>query len=142
MYQRDYILRMLEMLADLIAGILGMLKKGRFEEAERAVENAYYEFLKQDAAVFRTIPKKMLTSEVLHHYNYTHGHLEILSELFFAEAEVKFYKQEFSSSLEFYEKSLILLDYVTQGTESFSIQKQERITYLCERINELMQTNK
>ena len=92
------------MLADLIAGILGMVKKGRFEEAAGAIDNAYYEFLKQDASMFRVIPKKMLTSELLNRHNYTHGHLEILSELFFAEAEIQYHISNFSASLEFYEK--------------------------------------
>lgn len=142
MYNRDYILRMLEMLADLIVGILGMLKKGRFEEAERAVQNAYYDFLKQDAAIFRTIPMKKLTSELLNRHNYSHGHLEILSELFFAEAEINYYMDKFPASLEYYEKSLVLLDFVIQRTETFSIEKQERITYLRDKINELSHAGK
>jgi hypothetical protein len=33
MYQKDYILRMIEMLGEMIAGILGLIKKGEFEQA-------------------------------------------------------------------------------------------------------------
>jgi hypothetical protein len=40
MYQKDYILRMLEMLATLIAGILGLIKKGDLQQASHALENA------------------------------------------------------------------------------------------------------
>ncbi len=30
MYQKDYILRMIEMLGDLIAGIFGLIRKGEY----------------------------------------------------------------------------------------------------------------
>jgi hypothetical protein len=52
MYQRDYILRMIEMMGDFIAAILKMMKKEQFPEAFRMIENAYFEFLKEDAAFF------------------------------------------------------------------------------------------
>ncbi len=34
MYQKDCILRMMEILGDIIAGILGLIRKGDFEQAE------------------------------------------------------------------------------------------------------------
>jgi hypothetical protein len=46
MYQKDYILRMIEMLGDLIAGILGLIKKGEFEKAADKLENLYLGMLK------------------------------------------------------------------------------------------------
>ena len=61
MYQKDYILRMIEMIADLIAGILALIRKGDYQQATRAIENAFYDFLKQDAAFFNRIPKEDLT---------------------------------------------------------------------------------
>ena len=38
MYQRDYILRMIEMIAELVAGILGLIKKGDLEKASDAID--------------------------------------------------------------------------------------------------------
>jgi NADPH-dependent glutamate synthase beta subunit-like oxidoreductase len=38
MYQKDYILRMLEMLSDLIALILGLIKKGDIRQASERLE--------------------------------------------------------------------------------------------------------
>jgi hypothetical protein len=81
MYQKDYILRMIEMLGDLIAGILGLIKKGEFEKAKEKLENLYYGMLKEDSAFFRDIPENELTDRLLYQHNYNNGHLEVLAEL-------------------------------------------------------------
>lgn len=78
MIQKDYILRMIEMLGDLLAVILGLVKKGDFERATESLNQIYYDMLKQDAAFFRTIPESQLTDKLLNEHNYTNGHLEIL----------------------------------------------------------------
>lgn len=137
MYQKDYILRMIEMLAELIAGILGLIKKGDYQEASQSLENAYQEFLKQDASFFQKIPKEELTTRLLHEHNYTNGHLEILSELFYAQAELLYAQGRQNESLDYYERSLILLDFVVKESRSFSLEKQSRLSELQGRIASL-----
>jgi hypothetical protein len=59
MYQKDYILRMIEMLGDLIAAILGLIKKGDYNQASERLGSIYYDTLKED--FFRAISKDELT---------------------------------------------------------------------------------
>jgi hypothetical protein len=137
MYQRDYILRMIEMIGDLIDGILGLIKKGDFQQASKSLENVYYDFLKQDASFFQNIPSQDLTEKLLKEHNYTDNHLEILSELFYAQAELSYAQGNKNKSLEFYEKTLILLDFVINESQSFSLEKQSKISLIQKRINQL-----
>lgn len=137
MYQRDYILRMIEMLTDLIAGILGLIKKGDFQKASQSLDNAYFDYLKQDASFFKNIPKEDLTIKLLKEHNYNNGHLEILFELFYAQAELSNAKGNQIESLIFYEKSLILLDFIIKESKSFSLEKQSKLSSLQNRIAEL-----
>jgi len=65
MYQKDYILRMIEMLGDLIAGILGLIKKGEFEKAADKLENLYLGMLKE-ILPFQGLPIDELTDRLLH----------------------------------------------------------------------------
>jgi len=136
-YQRDFILRMIEMLAELIAGILGLIKKGDFQLASKILDNAYFDFLKQDAAFFRGIDKEELTDDLINKHNYTNGHLDILSELFYAEAELLYAQGSCNRSLEFYEKALILKEYVVEKSKSFSLDTQSKITFLKNRLDQL-----
>ena len=134
MFQKDFILRMIEMMGELIAALLGLIKKGNLEEAAEALENAYHDFLKEDAAFFYAIPKEKLTEKLLQEHNYTRGHLEILSELFYAEAELLFAKDKKAESLVFYEKSLILKEFVINESKTFSFDKQSRIEEIRRKI--------
>jgi len=137
MYQKDFLLRMIEMIAELVAGILGLIKKGDYKQASQSLDYAYSNFLKQDASLLQSIPKEELTVTLLREHNYNNGHLEILSELFYAQAELFYAQGKQTESLEFYEKSFILLNFITKESESFSLDKQSRLTALQERISEL-----
>lgn len=137
MYQKDFILRMVEMLGQLIAGILGLIRKGDFEKATETLESTYYEMLKQDASFFHKIPTNELTQTLLKDHNYTHGHLEMLAELMYTEAELTFAQDNKNASLICYEKSLLLFEFVMKETKVFSFEKENKIEYINKRIIEL-----
>ena len=137
MYQKDFIQRMIEMLAELIAGILGLIKKGDYQQASQSLDNAYYDFLKQDAAFLHGIPENELTNKLLNEHNYTNGHLEILSELFYAQAELSYAQGNQNESLMFYKKSLTLLEFVIKESKSFSLKNQSKLSIIQNRIAEL-----
>jgi len=52
---------MTEMLAEMIASILGLIKKGEIRQASERLDRIYYDMLRQDAAYFRAIPEDRLT---------------------------------------------------------------------------------
>jgi predicted translin family RNA/ssDNA-binding protein len=137
MYQRDYILRMIEMIGELIKGILGLIKKGEISAAEQSIEYAYLNFLKQDAAFFTNIPIEKLTSSLIQEHNYTIGHLEILAELFYIQAELFYSQNNRKDSLIFYEKYLTLLEFVLKGSKSYSIEKEAKLKLIKDRIDEM-----
>ena len=135
MYQRDYILRMIEMIGQFIMLVLGKMKKGDLKEAEQLLENGYRDFLKEDAAFFMHIPPEQLVDDLLGKHDYTNGHLEILSHLFYAQAEVFAASERTDESREFYRKSFILLEYVIKESASFSLEQHQRMAELKEKIN-------
>ena len=137
MYQKDYILRMIEMLGEMIAGILGLIRKGNFEQAEDKLENLYFTMLKEDAAFFRDIPADELTDKLLHDHNYTNGHLEVLAELFNAEAELRKAKGDSKGSLEYSQKSLRLFEFIDIEYKTYSQERVDKMSEIRERIRSL-----
>lgn len=137
MYQKDFILRMIEMIADLIALILGLIKKGDLPQASQLLENAYREFLKEDASFFRNLPKEELTNELLIKHNYTNGHLKILAELFFAEGELQAVLKNKKKGLAYYEKALILFEFTNQNSSTFSFSEESKIALITTKIDHL-----
>lgn len=140
MFQKDYILRMVEMIGDLIAALLGLIKKGDLEQAEKILERGYYELLRRDASFFQLIPKEQLTDKLLSDHDYTNGHLSVLSELFYAEATLSEAQNRSDNALTCYEKSLTLLEYLEQEDKTWSAKRDERKIHLKERIVALSET--
>ncbi|MGQ1911311.1 hypothetical protein ACT3CE_16175 [Marinifilum sp. RC60d5] len=134
MYQKDFILRMIEMIAEVIARIIGLIKKGDPEKASQLLENAYHDFLKKDASFFRSIPKEELSESLLSQHNYTNGHLQILAELFIAEAELQISRNQNQAGIEYFEKSLILLRFIEQESTDFSLSLIQKINGLEKRL--------
>lgn len=134
MIQKDFIMRMIEMIAEVIARIIGLIKNGDPDQASLLLENAYRDFLKEDASYFRRLSKEELTHNLLEKHNYRNGHLEILAELFLAEGELNFAKGDLVSSLDYYEKSYLLLEFTVQNSKSFSLSKESKMIQLKEKI--------
>ena len=137
MFQKDYILRMVEMIGELIAAFLGLIKKGDLEQAEKILERGYIELLRREAAFFQSIPKDKLTTTLIGEHNHENGHLAVLAELFFAEAILNEAQQKMANSLICYEKSLILLEFLEEEDKTWSAKRDERITLLKTKISQL-----
>jgi hypothetical protein len=137
MYQKDYILRLIEQIGDLIRGILGLINKGKFEQARQKLDDLYYETLKEDAAFFSLIPVEKITQKLLIDHNYTNGHLELLAELLFAESELALATGHLSESLEYSRKSLTLLTFIDAEYKVYSQERLDKMHIIRERIRKL-----
>jgi hypothetical protein len=138
MYQKDYILRMIEMLGDLLAAIFGLVRKGEFVQASEKIEKIYYDMLREDASFFRSIPKEDMTRKLLEDHNYTNGHLEILAELFNAEAELQLAQGNTPGCLEYSEKSLLLFEFIDLRQKTLSMDRIDKMIRIRERMEKLL----
>lgn len=137
MYQRDYLLRMIAMLINFLGEVLGLIRKGELTDAKKKLETGYLTFLKEDAAFFRNIPAEELTQKLLHEHNYTNGHLEILAELFNAEAELEQAHGNKSGCLEYSKKSLTLFEFIDTELKIYSRERLDKMEYIRNRIKSL-----
>jgi len=101
--------------------MFGSPRGGDYKKASENLDQIYFDMLKEDASFFRSIPAEELTNKLLHQHNYTNGHLEILAELFIAEAELEMAKNNKNASLECSEKSLLLFDFIERTSKTFSL---------------------
>jgi hypothetical protein len=137
MYQKDYILRMLEMLGDFIAAIFARIKKKDFKEASEMLENSYQSLLRTDASFFYNIPVGALTTTLIEDHHYTNGHLEILSELLLAEGELRFAEQKWDKSQQCFQKSSLLMEFLEQDSKSHSISRQLKLAAMSRKMEEI-----
>jgi len=137
MFEKDYILRMIEMLGELIRAIIGYIARGEYQLAREKLTEAYLTFLRKDASFFLNIPTDELSTTLLEDHNYTNGHLEILAELLYAEALLHDAQGDPADSLRFYEKALKLFTYTDESNRTYSADRIEKIARIRNRIHEL-----
>ncbi len=94
--------------------------------------------LKEDASFFRVIPEKDLTNKLILEHNYTNDHLEILAELFNAEAELDLAQGNKSGCLEYSRKSLILFEFVDTNQKTYSLERINKMESIRKRIETLI----
>ncbi len=134
MYQKDYVLRMISQIIKFLGEVLGLVKKGELQKASRQLSEGYMIFLKEDAAFFQNIPEEKLTETLLKEHNYTNGHLEMLAELFNAEAEVKDAMKDNEEADAFARKALILFEFVDNESKTYSADRFNKIQILKKRL--------
>jgi len=142
MFQKDYILRMIEMLGELIRSILGLIARGDLNQAEEKLNEAYLTFLRKDASFFHLIPSGKLTFTLLNEHNFTNGHLEILADLLNAEGRLQDARGNLHESLAMYEKSLALFSFTENNVRTYSADRIEKMERIRNRISEIRQNNK
>jgi hypothetical protein len=130
---------MIEMFGELLAAIIGLIRKGEYTRASEQIGRVYNDMLKEDASYFRSLPENDLTKTLLENHNYTNGHLEILAGLFNAEAELSLAQGNKSGSLEFSRKSLILFEFVDSDQKTYSLERVNKIETIRQRIEYLIQ---
>jgi hypothetical protein len=135
MYQKDYILRMIEIIGDLIRGIIGLITRGDLKLADKKLNEAYYTMLRKDAWFFQNIPINELTKTLIEEHNYTNEHLHILAELFYAEAALRYAKNNRADSLLYYKKSLALFEFIDKAGRTYSGERLEKMKLIRNMIN-------
>lgn len=139
MFQRDYILKMIEMFGEMLAGILAMIRRKQYKKASETIENAYTELLQQSSAEILKIDAEDLQDALQTKYNFNQQQLEIVAGLLFAEAELNFSEKKYATGKTNFLKSLTIFKYLDKKQKTYSLEHQNRIAEIERRIAEISQ---
>ena len=139
MYRKDYVLRLIEMIAEMVAGILGLIKKGKLELAKEEVQKAYSDVLELDADKLAFLSAEDLIHFIRHEQKLNSDYLKMISDLCFVQAELLLAQGNRSEASEYYKKSIALLEVYLTESKLFSFSNQKRIQSINARISELTQ---
>jgi hypothetical protein len=132
MYQKDYIMRMIEAFAKMIAGIVGLIKKGDPEGASDRIVETYDTILKIN-------PVDLYQYDDSEWYQFcnekTLEELEMIAELLKLEGEIRMVSGNSDGAYRLLFKSLELLKYVDVQSGTFSVLRFEKISSLEEKLS-------
>ena len=127
MYQKDYIMRMIEAFAKMVAGIIGLIKKGDPDGAISRIKETYDIILKIN-------PEELYQFDDHEWYTFCKerslDELEMIAELFKLEGEIRMDAGNSDEGLRMLYRSLELFKYVDGQSGTFSVVRFEKITSL------------
>jgi hypothetical protein len=141
MYQKDYILRMIEMFGEMLAGIFGLIRKRRYEQASQAIKNTYVELLRKNASDILKVDANKLPETLQRDFNFNQQQLEIVAGLLYAEAELNYRQKNFQDSKSNFQKSLTIFKYLDAEQKTYSMERLNRISDIEKRISGISRKN-
>lgn len=133
MIQRDYIQRMIEQLAKVVAKLMGKDPKQSIE----ILSKNYDEWLGFRPDYISSIPEEDLLYVLVNKNNLNINQLEFLAELLAKEGEQYLKTQEFSIAKDKLNKSLTIFDFVDAKQELFSMERMNTISNIKSALNSI-----
>lgn len=124
-FERDYLMRQLMMLFEVISRIIRLRKNGQNETASDEIDY-FYQCLAVEPDFVAMTAKEML-HYLLTEKNLTNEHLELIAFVLKEQGEIA--KTE-TGKLAFFSKSWFLLDKVERESTVFSVERQLKIAEL------------
>ena len=128
--ERDYLMRQLRMLFDVIAKIIRHRRKGENEDAQDEI-NYFYSCLKIDEDII-TINIEALFDLLVNIKKLTNEHIEMVAFVLKEQGELSDQRE---SKLDFFRKAYFLLDKVDRESLTFSMDRQMKMAELKEFLN-------
>lgn len=125
--ERDYLMRQLLMLFEVIHKILRLRKMGKEEEAEKEI-NYFYECLKIDDDIQNLSIEKFI-DVLVNDKQLTNEHLEMIAFVMKEQGELAKNEKE---RLHYFNKAYFILRKVEQESTSFSMDRQMKMAELKE----------
>ncbi|HHH50325.1 MAG TPA: hypothetical protein ENK52_05040 [Saprospiraceae bacterium] len=133
MLQRDYIERLTQQIAELIAKMMG------FETKEKLafIDKAFDEWLRLDPKELEIIPKEELLFFLIQKKKFNIHQLELLAEILAKQGETFFIDQQLLKAKNQLEKSLIIFEEVENKQQLYSIQRQKTLHQIHQLLNKI-----
>jgi len=132
MYERDYIMRMIEAFAKMIAAIVGLREKGELDKARSLVEEAYDTVLKVNSGEIKEFDdtqwKQFCSKRSLEE-------LEMLADLLMVEGEIQIDSGQTEGVCELLTRALQLLKLAEAQSGTFSLTRFDKMTELEQKLS-------
>ena len=123
MIKKDYIERLTEQIAQLIARLMGK----NIKESLEIIEEAYTSWFKISADVLIDIKEEEIINFLSKEKNFHVYQLELLAEIMAKEGAVYFNKNEKNKSKNILKKALILFEFVDEKQQLYSLERLSTI---------------
>ena len=123
-------MRYFNQLGIVLAKILGLKNKGKFEEANQMIEDSLADFGLMIPEEYLSMDDSIFIAEITGTLGLNKDQIRALSELLFEKGDIERLSGKEDSARNYLSKTLILLDYLTGVEKVFSFQREDRIKWI------------
>ena len=127
MIKKDYILRIVEEFARVLAAILGLRQGGQLDEALMQTDKAYRGMLDVDPVVLKSVSLDQLLDYLQNEKEFDRYYLKMIAELLFEEGMIYHELGDPVMSRNVLEKAKLLIGYLMDNDATFSFDWYEKI---------------
>ncbi len=120
MFQRDYVLRLIEEFARFLAAMTGLKKEGKFDDALSMIEKAYREMFKLEPNVIKSLLPNEVIPFLLNEKEMNNEGLKMIGELLYEEGMIYMENGDPVSATNVLVKSKILILYLMEHDTTYS----------------------
>ncbi len=123
MIQRDYIERLTQEVAKVLARMIGK----DWEKTMLLIEQVYHDWLPfERAEVLQQLPEDLL-DWLIEEQQCAIQHIEVLAELLFTEGKYLFEQEQRATAKDRLKRAVKLFDYVNEKSDIYSFERQEKL---------------
>lgn len=127
MFQRDYILRLIEEFAKFLAAITGLKAGGNLEEALKKIDEAYNEILELNPKLIKSLNNDEVLDYCKKEKRYDNQQMNMVAELLYQEGMIYAEEGDPVSARNVLEKSKVLIGYLMDNDSTFSFDWYEKL---------------
>jgi len=127
MFQRDYILRLIEEFGKFLTAITGLKLEGKLEEALKKIDESYNELLEIDPVMVKSLKNEEVLAFFQEEKQYDNQQLNMAAELLYQEGMIYVEEGDPVSARNVLEKSKILINYLMDNDSTFSFDWYEKL---------------
>lgn len=128
MIQKDYLMRLIEEMATVVARLFGLMTEDKLQEAIKLLDKTYDSFFKFEGKLLRFTPKEELLDILKEKEDMEAEQMEIVAELLRHEAEVWIKMGKLQEGIDVLGKSIYLLEYLEQEqAHIYSIERKGKL---------------
>jgi hypothetical protein len=128
--EKDFLMRYFNQLGVVIAKLLGLKENGKFQEANKVIENSLLDFGLKMPEAYINIEQTELLFKLKTTFDLNDGQIKILAELLFQKGEIEREFSNYGISKQYYIRALILLEYLTDNEKVYSLEREQRIDWI------------
>ena len=126
----DYLMRQLKELVRVLTIILGLRKKGKFEEVEEVIELSLKNMIDVELSELDQIPSDKLVDYLVHQKLLPNEALKIIAELLFERGDMYYDNEDKDKMQENFEKSLKIYEYILKHGRTYSLDWNSKISHI------------